>query len=98
MGHNVYADLGFENSEEMLIKAELVSRIGRIIEERGLTQEQVAALMGLDQPKVSNLLRGRFQDFSLNRIFQLLVALDEDVSIVVGPKSDERGRVSVVAH
>lgn len=98
MGHNVYADLGFENSEEMLIKAELVSRIGRIIEERGLTQEQAAALMGLDQPKVSTLLRGRFQDYSLDRIFRLLVALDEDVSIVVGPKSNERGRVSVVAR
>ncbi len=98
MGHNVYADLGFENAEEMLIKAELVSRIGRIIEERGLTQEQAAALMGLDQPKVSTLLRGRFQDYSLDRIFRLLVALDEDVSIVVGPKSNERGRVSVVAR
>jgi predicted XRE-type DNA-binding protein len=98
MGHNVYADLGFENPEDMLIKAELVSRLGRIIEERGLTQEQAAALMGLDQPKVSALLRGRFQGYSLDRIFRLLVALDEDVSIVVEPKSNERGRVSVVAR
>ncbi len=98
MGHNVYADLGFENPEDMLIKAELVSRIGRIIEERGLTQEQAAALMGLDQPKVSALLHGRFQGYSLDRIFRLLVALDEDVSIVVEPKSNERGRVCVVAR
>jgi len=98
MGQNVYADLGFEDAEEMLIKAALVSRIDQIIEERGLTQEQAATLMGLDQPKVSALLCGRFQGFSMDRIFRLLVALDNDVSIVIKPKSEDRGRVSVVAR
>ena len=98
MGQNVYADLGFEDAEEMRVKAALVSSIGQIVEERGLTQEQAATLMGLDQPKVSALLRGRFQGFSMDRIFRLLVALDNDVSIVIRPKSEDRGRVSVVAR
>jgi len=93
---NVYEDLGYDHPEEMQVKAEIVYRIVHIIEERGLTQEQAAALMGLDQPKVSALLRGRFRGYSLDRLFRLLLALDNDVSIVIEPKSKERGHLSVL--
>lgn len=94
---NVFADLGFEQPEEELAKAELVYRIAHIIEERGLTQAQAAEIMGPSQPKVSDLLRGRFGGYSRERLFRLLIALDRDIAIVVKPKSDEHGHLSVMA-
>ncbi len=95
---NVYADLGYEQPEEMQAKAELVFRLAHILEERGLTQTQAAEILGIPQPKVSALLRGHFAGFSLERIFRLLIALDNDVSIVVNPKGEEHGHLSVVAR
>ena len=93
---NVFADLGFQEPEEELAKAQLVSRISAMIEERGLTQAQTTELLGVDQPKVSALLRGNFTGFSLERLFRLLIALDSDVSIVVKPKQQEHGHLNVV--
>jgi len=87
---NVFADLGFEQPEEELAKAQLVGRIAHLIEERGLTQAQAADMLGLDQPKVSVLLRGCFGGYSLERLFRLLLALDSDVAIVVRPKREDR--------
>ena len=56
---NVFADLGLADPEEALAKAELARQIGALLAERGLTQAQAAALLGVDQPKVSALVRGR---------------------------------------
>jgi predicted XRE-type DNA-binding protein len=56
---NVFEDLGMPDADEMLVKAELVLQISRIIEERGLTQVAAAELHGVDQPKVTAHLRGR---------------------------------------
>ncbi len=95
---NVYDDLGYDQPEEMQVKAEIVYRIARSIEERRLTQEQAATIMGLDQPKVSALLRGRFRGYSLDRLFRLLLALDNDVSIIIEPKSKDHGHLSVLAR
>ncbi len=95
---NVHDDLGYDHPEEMQVKAEIVYRIARSIEERGLTQEQAAAIMGLDQPKVSALLCGRFRRYSLDRLFRLLLMLDNDVSIIIEPKSKEHGHLSVLAR
>jgi predicted XRE-type DNA-binding protein len=93
---NVYADLGYDHPEEQLAKAEIVARIARIIEERALTQAQAAEVMGVTQPNVSDLLRGRFRGYSLDRLFRLLVALDDDVSIMIGPKREGHARLSVI--
>ena len=95
---NVYADLGYDQPEEMQAKAEMVHQIALIIENRWLTQERAAEIMGIDQPKVSALLRGRFRGFSIDRILRLLIALDNDVSIVIQPKREERGHLSVVGR
>lgn len=83
---NVFADLGLAEPEEALAKAELARAIGTLIAERHLTQVQAAELLGLDQPKVSALLRGRLTGFSLDRLFRLLLALDRDVEIVSSPE------------
>jgi predicted XRE-type DNA-binding protein len=82
---NVFEDLGFEHPEEELAKAKLVMAIGQAIRQRKLTQVQAAALLGIDQPKVSVLLKGRYGGFSTDRLLRLLIALDHDVDIVVKP-------------
>ena len=66
---NVFADLALKNPEELLAKAQIVQRICDIIAERKLTQAKAAQLLGLDQPKISALMRGRFDGFSLDRFF-----------------------------
>ncbi len=95
---NVFADLGFDQPEEELAKADLAIRIKGIIEERGLTQSNAARVLGLHQPEVSALLNGRTGGFSLARILKLLTTLDNNVSIVVEPATDGRGRLNVVAR
>lgn len=87
---NVFADLGLPNSEEMLIKAELASKIGEIIEIKNLTQMDAAEILGIDQPKVSALIRGRLTGFSTERLFRFLNALGSDVEISVKPKPKSR--------
>lgn len=96
---NVFADLGMSNPEERLAKAQLASLIDDVIRERALTQQDSAALMGIDQPKVSHLLRGRLSGFSTQRLIDFLNALGRDVEIVVraAPKSRKRGRLHVAA-
>ena len=95
---NVYADLGFKDADAMLVKAELVLAIGSIIKERELTQGQAAELVGLTQPKLSNLLRGEFHGVSERRLMDCLTRLGRDVEIVVKekPRSRPDGRLSVV--
>jgi predicted XRE-type DNA-binding protein len=83
---NVFADLGFADAGEHLIKAGLVVKIERIIRQRKLTQAAAAQLMGIDQPKVSAMLAGQFRGYSVERIMRFLVALGNDVEIVVKPK------------
>ena len=83
---NVFADLGLADAEEHLIKAGLVVKIDRIIRQRGLTQTAAAQSMGIDQPKVSAMLAGQFRGYSVERLMRFLVALGQDVEIVVKPK------------
>ncbi|HEY4302882.1 MAG TPA: helix-turn-helix transcriptional regulator [Gemmatimonadaceae bacterium] len=96
---NVFADLGLPNPEERLAKAELALAISRAIKERGLTQREAGTLMGIDQPKVSHVLRGRLADFSTERLMSFLMGLGRDLEIVVrpAPKSRKRGRLHVAA-
>jgi predicted XRE-type DNA-binding protein len=82
---NVFSDLGLADAEEHLVKASLVLKIGRIIEQRGLTQIAAAKAMGIDQPKVSAMLAGQFRGYSVERLMRFLVALGQDVEIVVKP-------------
>lgn len=80
---NVFADLGYANSEEMLAKAQLVSRISDLIKQRRLTQSDAATLLEIDQPNVSRLLRGQLGGFSYERLLKFLNALGCDIEIIV---------------
>ncbi len=94
---NVFADLGLPNPEERLAKAELARQIRAILEARHLTQVQAGAILGIAQPNVSNLLRGRLSGFSVERLMEFLTALGRDVRIVVTPAvaPKERGEIIV---
>ena len=82
---NVFADLGLADAAELQAKADLAYQIGEAIEQRGLTQSKAADLLGIDQPKVSALMRGRLSGFSMERLYRYLNALGRDVQIVVRP-------------
>ena len=95
---NVFADLGLPDADAHLLKAELVTRIDKIIRERGLKQVEAAKLLGLSQPDVSRLLRGSFREYSMERLLRLLTALGRDVNIVIREShSEQPGRLSVEA-
>lgn len=95
---NVFADLGFAEPEEELTKAQLATHIRQIIKRRHLTQTAAAALLGIDQPKVSALLNGRLANFSSGRLMRLLTGLGQDIDITVKstPRSRAKGRIRVV--
>ena len=80
---NVFADLGLPDADAHLLKAELVTRVEKIIRQRGLKQVEAAKLLGLSQPDVSRLLRGNFSEYSMERLLRLLTALGRDVDIVI---------------
>jgi predicted XRE-type DNA-binding protein len=82
---NVFKDIGVPNAEEHLVKAQLVFKIDKILKKRGLKQVEAAELFGVRQPDVSKMLRGEFRQFSVERLLRFLVALDQDVEIVVKP-------------
>ncbi len=96
---NVFADIGLPDADEALAKAELARQIGGIIAGRRLTQSSAARLLGVDQPKVSALLRGRLAGFSAERLIRFLNILGRDVHIVVraAPRSRALGRVRATA-
>ena len=88
---NVYADLGVKDADAMLVKADLVLAITRIIRDRRLTQTQAASVLGLTQPKLSKILRGQFHGVSERRLIDCLTRLGRDVEIVVKEKARSRG-------
>lgn len=95
---NVYADIGRADASEMLMKARLAEKIGSIIKARHLTQVQAAEILGLPQPKVSEMLRGKFRGISEAKMIDCLSRLGRDVQIVIkaAPRSRKEGRVEVV--
>jgi len=95
---NVYADLGYPDAEEMLIKARLVRKISEIVRGKGLTQVETAKILGLTQPKVSALFRGQFRGVSERKLIESLTSLGRDVEIVVkdSPRRRTGGKLTVV--
>jgi predicted XRE-type DNA-binding protein len=93
---NVFADIGFPNPEQELLKARLTLQIYQVIKQRKLTQARAGEILGIKQPHVSGLMRGRSGNFSVERLMDFLTALGHDVEIRVKQTRKEHGRVSVV--
>jgi predicted XRE-type DNA-binding protein len=96
---NIFADLGLADSDELFTKTELAIQISKIIKHRHLKQKEAAEILGIDQPKVSAILGGKLNGFTLERLFRFLNALGRDVEIVVKkkPRSHTIAR-TFVAH
>lgn len=84
---NIFEDMGFSDAEERLAKAKLAAIINKIIEERGLTQQEAAKILAINQLKVSALKNGRLKGFSIERLFSFLEALDQYIEITITDKS-----------
>lgn len=95
---SVYADLGYPDADEMLVKAQLVTKIREIIKARGWTQQEAADVLGMTQPKLSSVLRGQFRGVSEAKLMECLTRLGRRVQIVVGParQTNDAGHVEVV--
>src|SRR5262245_59189574 len=96
---NVFADLGFPDAAERQAKLRLAYALNQVLEERKLAQADAAKVLGVTQPKVSALRHYKLAGFSVERLMNLLTALDQDVEIVIRrkPRSRKTGRISVVA-
>src|SRR6266513_5364334 len=94
---NVFADLGLPNPEQELLKAQLTLQIYTILKDSGMTQVEIAKILGARQPQVSLLMRNRAGNFSVGRLMEFLTALRQDVAITVRPTNKEHGARSVVA-
>ena len=73
---NVFADLNLSHPEERLAKATIALSIGDLIEKRGLTQAEAGAILGLPQSSVSNLVRGKLEKFTIDRLLRYMRKLD----------------------
>jgi len=92
---NVFRDLNLPDADILQAKADLVYRISTLIEQRGLTQMQAADVLRLTQPKISALLHGRLEGFSMDRLVRFLNALDQDVNITIRNKKKARPTINV---
>jgi predicted XRE-type DNA-binding protein len=92
---NVFADLGLPNPEERQAKALVAIYIEKLVSDCRWTQDEAAKRMGISQPDVSNIVRGRLRGFTLDRLFECLTALDQDVEIRIGPSEHPPARVRV---
>jgi predicted XRE-type DNA-binding protein len=87
---NVFADLNLPQADDLLAKAELAAKIIAEIQRRRLTQSQAAAILGIDQPKVSSLKQGKLSGFSIERLMRLLLLLGRDIEIRVKTRTKSR--------
>lgn len=96
---NVFADLGFPDAAERQAKLRLAYALNELLDRRKLPQAEAAKVLGLTQPKVSALRNYKLAGFSVERLMNLLTALDQDVEIVIRkkPRSRKAARISVVA-
>ncbi len=95
---DVFADIGIKLSEQDALKVDIASAISNTVNTGGYTQAKAAQIMGLDQPKVSRLLRGRLKEFSAARLIGCLLALGYDLELHLHktPRR-QRGRIRLMA-
>jgi predicted XRE-type DNA-binding protein len=95
---NVFEDLGLHDAPELRVKARLAHQISQILDKRNMTQTKAAGMLGIDQPKVSALVRGRLEKFSIERLCDFLRALGCDVQIqITEKKTPAPGKLTVKA-
>ena len=94
---NVFADLGLADAEKLKIKTGLVVEIRKAMRSRGLTQQEAAKLMGITQPKVSDMMRGDFSNLSERKLMDCLNRLGYDIEIKVRPAAEPVGHLTLAS-
>lgn len=92
MTGNVFEDLGFADAGERKLKLQLAMEVNRLLTARALKQADTAKLLGVTQPRVSDLACYRLRHFSVEKLMAFLVALDQRVAVSVKPNSLPRAR------
>lgn len=96
---NVFADLGFRNPKQELLKAKLTIEIYRLLKSRGVTQQEAAKLLGTTQAQVSALMRCKPVSVSVGRLMEFLTILGQDIQVTVRPAARRKsGDMSVVVQ
>lgn len=89
--------LGLKDADDLVLRADLMRKIGEVIDSRDLTQVQAGELMGMDQPRVSALLNGKIGNFSTDRLLKALSDLGQNVEVRITPARAKRGRMRLAA-
>lgn len=92
---NAFHALGLDDADDLVVRAELMRKIAEIIDDRRLTQTRAGELLGMDQPRVSALLRGKITKFSTDRLLRALSDLGQDVELRIVPAKSGKGRIHV---
>lgn len=94
---NIFADLGLPDSEELLLKSQIVAELAHLVKVKKLSQAKAAAMTGVAQPDLSNLLRGKLRGFSVERLLHMLTAFGRDIDIVVRPgrRAKKQGEIKL---
>jgi predicted XRE-type DNA-binding protein len=94
---NVFADIGFDNAEEMQLKSELIRQINNTIKIKELDPEQTKNLLSLDEDMLANLSKGRLTELTIENLFRYLNILGRDLEIVLKPQSgsSRQGKLKV---
>jgi predicted XRE-type DNA-binding protein len=89
---NVFRDLGFgrEEAEHLLVRADLLIQVQKMIASRRLRQREAAALLRISQPRISDLVRGRIDLFSTDMLIDMLARLGAHVRLTVKPDRQDR--------
>lgn len=95
---NIFQDMDMRDAEERLAKAELARLIRKSLDARDLTQVQAAELLGITQPDVSDLVRGKLARFSINRLEKFLNRLDLEIRIQVGPRPADKPQAGITVE
>ena len=95
---NIFADIGLPNADEHALKADVVIKLGLLIESKNISQTKAAKVTGISQPDLSRLLRGHFDGFSMDRLLQAILLLGSDVEIrVKKPVGNRPGKARVMS-
>ncbi len=95
---NIFADLGLPDAEDFNARAQLALAIRRLIKERGITQKEAAFQASVKPSDLSNVVNGRLDGISMERLTNVLNQLGQDVEINIRPKRERRGRTYVCSR
>jgi predicted XRE-type DNA-binding protein len=83
---NVFADMGLEDADELLARAQLGHAVRKLLEEKALKQREISDRLGIGQAEVSRLMNGKYHLFSEGRLLGFLNRLDQKVVVQIKPR------------